>query len=90
MLTGDHLWNETIGKLNGSIKNMTAKEKSNIVDKLYKKISNLCVEKSLSLPYNKYGTQLFELNSNISNIYTIKKNGFSLMFVKNYKNLKKI
>lgn len=87
MLNGLQLWDSTRLKLSKMIKNLPIKERSQINDSVFKKGQAIMKSKALSLVYDKYGNQIYEKTSDLTNVFNLKKSGTDTIITKNDKKL---
>ena len=69
-------WNNIKTQLNNMTKQYPAKTRSNINDIFFKKSTEIMNEQSLSLIYDKYGSQIYEKTSDVQNYIKMSKSGF--------------
>lgn len=87
MLNGLQLWDSTRLKLGKMTKNLPIKERSQINDAVFKKGQAIMKSKALSLIYDKYGNQIYEKTSDLTNVFNLKKSGTDTIITKNDKKL---
>ena len=87
MLNGLQLWDSTRLKLSKMTKNLPIKERSQINDAVFKKGQAIMKSKALSLIYDKYGNQIYEKTSDLTNVFNLKKSGTDTIITKNDKKL---
>ena len=69
-------WNYIKQQMDDMTKKYDAPTRSKINDMFFKKTSEIMEEQSLSLIYDKYGSQIYEKTPDVHNYITVQKSGF--------------